>query len=93
MLDIPLYYSFKTNEIRGDGIYIQHPEIRSLSISALNLFDLRFEEERFIQLNNPNFEVKTNLHSYLKHEYKLLFVIIFRMKYVLSITVFKSYLN
>lgn len=66
VLDIPIHYSFKTNEIHGDGIYILHPEIKPLSINAFNLFDLRLEEERFIQLNNPNFEVYNFLLSYFE---------------------------
>lgn len=59
VLDIPIFYNFKTNEINGDGIYILHPEIKSLSINALNTYELRLEEEQFIKLNNPKFQVQS----------------------------------
>lgn len=61
VLDIPIYYNFKTNEIIGDGIYMLHPEIKSLSINALNTFKLLLEEEQFIKLNNPKFQVQSSL--------------------------------
>lgn len=64
--DIPIYYNFNTNEIHGNGIYIFHPEIKPMSISALNPLKLRFEEERFINLMNPDCEVYY-LHCTSKH--------------------------
>lgn len=67
VLDIPIYYNLKTNEINGDGIYILHPEIKSLSINALNTYELRLEEEQFIKLNDPNFKVQS-LFLYTIHD-------------------------
>jgi len=57
ILDVSIYYNFNTNEINADGIYILHPEIKPFSISILNPFELRLEEEHFVQLANPNCEV------------------------------------
>uniref|UniRef100_A0A2S2P8N0 Fatty acid synthase n=1 Tax=Schizaphis graminum TaxID=13262 RepID=A0A2S2P8N0_SCHGA len=58
--DVSIYYNFNTNEINGDGIYILHPETKSFSISTLNPFELRLEEENFVQLANPNSENEIN---------------------------------
>lgn len=54
--DVSIYYNFNTNEINADGIYILHPEIKPFSISVLNPFELRLEEEHFVQLASPNCE-------------------------------------
>lgn len=55
--DISIYYNLKTCEISGDGIYIFQPETKLFSISALNPCNVQLEEERFINLMNPNFKV------------------------------------
>lgn len=66
-----------TNEIRGNGIYLLHPEIKLLSIGALNSIELRFEEERFVKLDNPNFEV------YYSHHTSYVNISIIMYKYIL----------
>lgn len=58
--DVPIYYNFNANEINCDGIYILHPETKPFSITTLNPFELRLEEEQFVQLNNPNCENEIN---------------------------------
>jgi len=47
----------KTNEINGDGIYVQHPETKLMKINELNPFELQLQEEGFLKLINPNVQV------------------------------------
>ncbi|VVC29213.1 Acyl transferase/acyl hydrolase/lysophospholipase,Ketoacyl-synthetase, C- [Cinara cedri] len=58
--DVPIHYNFKTNEIKGEGLYILHPEIKPMTIRSLNPFKLRLEEEWFINLSSPNFNNEVN---------------------------------